>query len=49
MPNMQLAFFLGFMAGVDDERAETKGNPYSPTGTTFGYWEQGYQQGKRAR
>lgn len=46
---MHRAFFRGFMAGTDDERAEVDplcgaDNPYQP-GQTAKYWEHGYDAG----
>jgi hypothetical protein len=41
---MQRAFFRGFMAGAEDERADSQENPYAP-GATARVWSLGHRAG----
>jgi len=50
---MRYAFFRGYMAGSDDERATDHGqsrrvpnNPYRH-GPTFRYWQRGFDAGEK--
>jgi hypothetical protein len=48
LPNMHRAFFRGYMAGADDERATERDNPNRRGGQTARYWDLGYQAGGAA-
>jgi len=45
-PNMRRAFFRGFMAGSDDERADSQDSPYARR-ETRAYWQIGFDAGRR--
>lgn len=44
---MRRAFFRGFMAATNDERAETQRNPYASSGDTCVWWQRGWEAGVR--
>lgn len=60
-PNMHRAFFRGYLAGSDDERAVDHGlangrgergfasNPYQPGGESARYWQRGFEKGLAER
>jgi hypothetical protein len=48
LPNMRRAFYRGYLAGSDDERAlDQDTNPYRADGTTARYWDLGHRAGAR--